>query len=207
MLSRVPMSRRTRRMVTAGIAIVLCILILIDRKGELSRPSGSDAARYHERTFRVVRVVDGDTLILDVADVFNDESQTRVRLWGVDTPETHPRSKSTQSEPMYFGPEASKFTKELVLDKQVTVRLEPAEKTRDIYRRLLAYIYLPDGRMLNEELIRQGYGYADPRFTHMYRRRFLDLQNEAQREQCGLWREVTPDQLPQWYQKRHDKSK
>jgi micrococcal nuclease len=204
---RVPMSRRTRRLVTAGIAVVLCILIAVDRLGMLSRSVKSDAARYHEQTFRVVKVVDGDTLDLDVEDSFNDKPQTRVRLWGVDTSETHPRSNSKQTGPMYFGPEASEFTKHLVLDKRVTVRLEPVETSRGKYRRLLAYIYLPDGRMLNEELIRQGYGYADERFAHMYRRRFLDLQKEAQQEKRGLWRAVKPEQWPEWYRNRHGKTK
>jgi len=202
------MARRSRRLITAVMALGLALLIAVDRLGVWSRPRESDQARYHDKTFIVVKVVDGDTLDLDVEDLLNKDPNTRVRLWGVDTPETHTWKTSKDSadtkgsSPMYFGPEASEFAKRLVLNKRVTVRLEPVEGSRGKYGRLLAYIYLPDGRMLNEELIRQGYGYADERFGHMYRRRFLDLQKEAQREQRGLWKDVKPEQMPQWYQKR-----
>ena len=205
------MSRRSRRLITAVLVLGLAILIAVDRLGLLSRPRESDRARYHDKTFTVLRVVDGDTLDLEVEDFFNDKPYTRVRLWGVDTPETHnwkTSKDSTDTEepsPMYFGPEASEFAKRLVLNKRVTVQLEPVEGTRGKYHRLLAYIYLSDGRMLNEELIQQGYGYADERFRHMHRRRFLDLQKEAQREHRGLWKEVKPEQMPEWYRKRRER--
>ena len=205
------MSRRSRRLITAVLVLGLAILIAVDRLGLLSRPRESDRARYHDQTFTVLKVVDGDTLDMEVEDLFNDTPYTRVRLWGVDTPETHiwrasKDSADTQgSSPKYYGPEASEFAKRLVLNKRVTVQLEPVEGTRGKYHRLLAYIYLPDGRMLNEELIQQGYGYADERFRHMHRRRFLDLQKEAQREQRGLWKDVKPEQMPQWYRERRER--
>ena len=207
------MSRRGRRLIAAVLMLGLVILIAVDRLGLLSRPRESDRTRYQDKTFTVVKVVDGDTLDLEVEDWFNDTPYTRVRLWGVDTPETHNWKTSKDSadtkgpSPKYYGPEASEFAKRLVLNKRVTVQLEPVEGTRGKYRRLLAYIYLPDGRMLNEELIQQGYGYADERFRHMHRRRFLDLQKEAQREQRGLWKDVKPEQMPQWLRKRREKSK
>jgi len=208
---RWPMARRNRRLITAVFVLGLAILVAVDRLGLLSRPRESDQARYHDKPFTVLKVVDGDTLDLDVEDCFNDKPSTRVRLWGVDTPETHTWRTSKDStdtkgpSPMYFGPEASEFAKRLVGKKQVTVQLEPVEDSRGKYRRLLAYIYLPDGRMLNEELIQQGYGYADERFRHMHRRRFLDLQKEAQREQRGLWKDVKPEQMPPWYRKRRER--
>ncbi len=210
---RGPLSRRSRRLITAVLAVGLALLIAIDRLGVRTRPKESDQTRYHDKTFTVLKVVDGDTLDLDVEDLFTHKPYTRVRLWGVDTPETHiwktskDSTEPKQASPMYYGPEASAFTKHLVGHKRVTVELEPMEKSRGKYRRLLAYIYLPDDRMLNEELIRQGYGYADERFRHVYRRRFLDLQKEAQREQRGLWKEVKPEQMPDWYRKRREKQK
>ncbi|MCK4629713.1 MAG: thermonuclease family protein, partial [Sedimentisphaerales bacterium] len=134
------------------------------------------------------------------ADPKAGREHTRVRLWGVDTPETkHPRYGE-----MYWGPQAAKFAREKTLHQQVRVILEPDEKNRGKFGRLLAYIYPPNGKMLNEELIKLGYGYADPRFRHMLRKKFLQLQKEAQKEKRGLWKDVRPDQWPEWYRRRYD---
>jgi len=149
--------------------------------------------------FVVRDVIDGDTLDLEILD--GEKPYTRVRLWGVDTPETkHPKVGV-----MYFGPEASAFTKDLVGGTNVMICLEPYEHSRDKYGRLLAYIYLPDGRMLNQELIEQGYGYADTRFRHIYRDRFDDLEKLARKDRRGLWKEVKPEQFPTWRIKREAK--
>jgi len=105
---------------------------------------------------------------------------------------------------VWIRPEASAFVRAVALSQRVTVWLEPFRHTRGKYGRLLAYIYLPDETMLNEELIRRGFGYADERFDHMMARRFADLQKQARRDKCGLWREVQPHQWPQWFRRRHD---
>ena len=90
------------------------------------------------KTFTCTRVVDGDTIILS-----NGE---RVRLIGVDTPETKHPNKPVQ----YFGKEASAFSKRMVEGKEVT--LEYGQQKRDKYGRLLAYVYLMDGTLtLNKE--------------------------------------------------------
>jgi len=193
------MSRHMRRWAGGVFVVLLVAVVLVGRMGWLGSVPGSDQQRYHGRVFAVVKVVDGDTLDLDVADAKSGKDTTRVRLWGVDTPETkHPRHGA-----MYFGAEASEFARRLALGKQVTVKLEPFEKSRGKYGRLLAYIHLPDGKILNEELLSGGYAYADERFRHVMKGRYLQLQKEAQREKRGLWREVRPEQWPEWYRKRH----
>ena len=83
-----------------------------------SRARSNDLEKYHAKTFTVVNVVDGDTIDIDAADGKYDH--TRVRLWGIDTPET----KNPKTGVMYFGPEAAEFTKELALGKPVTVYLD-----------------------------------------------------------------------------------
>ena len=94
----------------------------------------------------VERVVDGDTLVLDGGE--------RVRLIGVDTPETvHPKKPVER-----FGKEASGFTQKLAEGKRV--RLEYDAERTDRYGRTLAYVFLEDGRLLNLEIIEQGYGHA-----------------------------------------------
>jgi endonuclease YncB( thermonuclease family) len=134
-------------------------------------------------------VVDGDTLDVDEPD--GDKPATRIRLWGVDTPETKARNKPVQ----HFGPEAAAFTTRTCEGKTVRLQLLPG-KTRDNYHRLLAYVMLGDGATLNSELIRQGYGYADPRFDHPAKVQFLELQARARQARMGLWKDLKPTDLP-----------
>lgn len=128
----------------------------------------------------VVRVIDGDTI-----EVAIDGRQETVRLIGVDTPETvHP---TIGVEP--FGPEASAFTKRL-LPPGTRVWLELDVQERDRYGRLLAYVYLPDGRMLNAELLRAGLAQLltvppNVRYVELFTR----LQREARETGRGLWGE------------------
>jgi AraC-like DNA-binding protein len=60
----------------------------------------------------------------------------------------------------YFGKEASAFTKHMVWKKRVLLRDDPMNRTRDRYDRLLRYVLLEDGTLVNAEIIRQGYGFA-----------------------------------------------
>ena len=129
--------------------------------------------------FRTVRrVVDGDTLVL--------ENKERVRLIGVDTPETkHPRRPVE-----YYGREASAFTKKMVQGKRVRLEFDQANAHlghKDKYRRTLAYVFLQDGTFLNAEIIKQGYGFAYTRFPFKYMDEFRRYQREAREQNRGLW--------------------
>jgi len=130
---------------------------------------------YGQDVARVKRVIDGDTLLLA-----NDE---RVRLIGVDTPET----KHPQKPVEHFGKEAYLFTKSMVEGKEV--RLEYDQQRRDKYGRLLAYVYLMDGTFLNAEIIKQGYGFAYTRFPFKYLEEFRRYEREARENRKGLWKE------------------
>ena len=124
---------------------------------------------------RVTRVVDGDTIVLDGGE--------RVRLIGVDTPETvHPQKPVER-----FGKEASAFTRRLLEGRRV--RLAFDQQRRDRYGRTLAYMYLPDGRLANEEIIRQGYGHAFTKypFAQAMMERFRAAEREAREAGRGLW--------------------
>jgi len=122
----------------------------------------------------VERVVDGDTFVLTGGE--------RVRLIGIDTPETvHPKKPV---EP--FGPEASSFTKKMLEGRDV--RLEFDVQERDKYGRLLAYVYLEDGTFVNAELVKSGFAVIltiPPNVKHAGM--FLDLQREAREHGRGLW--------------------
>jgi micrococcal nuclease len=127
-----------------------------------------------ERTYVVERVIDGDTLLIAGGE--------RLRLLGVDTPETvHPSGPVER-----LGPEASLFTKRLVEGK--SVRLGFDKERKDRYGRLLVYVYV-DGRLLNEELIRAGLGEAQLQYpySNAMKRRFQQAEEEARQARRGLW--------------------
>jgi micrococcal nuclease len=154
-----------------------------------------DLARYHDRSFGVVRIIDGDTLVLDVPD--GTSPVTRVRLLGVDAPE----SGQSDAGPMHFADEATAFARRSVSGERVRVYLDQGRPTRGKYGRLLAYIELPDGAWLNERLLAEGYAYADFRFGHGYFRKYQQLESSARTFQKGLWAGVTREQLPAWLQR------
>jgi endonuclease YncB( thermonuclease family) len=158
--------------------------------------ASDDWKKYHEKSFPVVKSIDGDTIDLAIAD--GNGPATRVRLIGIDTPETkHPRIGV-----MYFGPEASAFTKSLCENQTVTVLLDSAADQRDKYGRLLAYIHLPDSTILNERILIEGYGYAYLPFEHSNSDKYLELQNQAMAAKAGLWKNGTRKDLPEWLSKR-----
>jgi len=182
--------RRVRLVLVA--AAVVGALAVIDRWGLFGSRPLPDPEKYHGRSFRVVHVVDGDTIDLDAPD--RDGRPTRVRLWGVDTPET----VKPDTPPQHFGPEASEFTERVAAGRTVRTELV-SSSTRDKYERLLAYVFLPDGRMLNSLLVAEGYGYADPRYDHPLAGQFRKLQSDAQAAGRGLWRDVRQEDLPYYY--------
>jgi len=125
---------------------------------------------------KVTNVIDGDTI-----DVIIDGIRERVRLIGVDTPETVHPTKAVE----HFGKEASEFTKQTLEGSEVT--LEFGEEDRDKYGRILAYVLLFDGTNFNGELIRQGYAYAYLRFPFALSELFAAYEAEARRFKLGLW--------------------
>ena len=160
------------------------------------RAATDDWAGYNGRTTIVIRVVDGDTVHIDIPD--RDDSKTKVRLLGIDAPEMAGADKPA----MYYAREATDFLKRLVGGKEVRVYLDERAGSRDKYGRLLAYIELLDGRFANEALISEGYAYADRRFPHGYSQKYLHLESTARSQHVGLWAHVTEDQLPSWLQER-----
>jgi endonuclease YncB( thermonuclease family) len=196
---------RRRRAALIGVGLLaMVLLIAVDRYmfasrragrfGEGQRAGARDLTRYHGRHFRVTRVIDGDTLSLDVPD--GAQPATRVRLLGIDAPEMAHRDHP----PMFYSREASDRARELTRGADVTVYLDETGRRRGHYGRLLAYLELPDGRFLNELLLSEGCAYADRRFPHSYRHKYRQLEAGARALGEGLWREVSREQLPVWLQ-------
>ena len=128
--------------------------------------------------YEVVKIVDGDTIKLLI-----DGKNTNVRLIGIDTPESvHPDSDRNVPE----GKLASDHTKELVGDSELYI--EYGTEPQDRYGRPLCYVYLPDGTMLNEKIISDGYAKVlIVGKNKEYKDRFNELQEEAKAEGRGLW--------------------
>jgi len=127
----------------------------------------------------VVRVVDGDTIDVQLADRVE-----KVRYIGVNTPEIHHPIKGEEPG----GREAAEVNRRLVAGRHV--RLELDVRTRDRYGRLLAYVWLGD-TMVNAELVRRGYAQVMTVPPNVrYQDLFLKLQREARDAGRGLWRPV-----------------
>jgi micrococcal nuclease len=153
--------------------VLLIVLLAILRAWQEAQQAPAPAA-LSEGMHTVERVVDGDTLLLT--------NKARVRLQGVDTPETvqpnHP------VEP--WGPESSEFTREFIGDGRVRLRFDLERKDR--YGRFLAYVYKGE-RMLNEELLRAGLARArlEYRYSDTMKRRFREAEQEARDAGRGIW--------------------
>ena len=201
---KLAMSRRRKNFIIAAVILFAGALAVLDRLFEDKLRQQTlfriryvkGAAKYHLKTFKVVNVVDGDTLDIDIPD--GKYKTTRIRLLGVNTPET----KNADEEITYSGLKATAFTKENTLGKNVVIIIDTVSGLRDRYGRLLAYVQLADGRILNEEIIKKGKGYADLRFRHGDFYKYAELQDKAIAGKTGLWKNVKRHQLPEWLKGR-----
>jgi len=138
--------------------------------------------------------VDGDIVEIELKG-----QKEKVRLIGVDTPEKYESEKlhrdaarTGQDEKTIraLGTRASDFTKSMVHPGD-QVQLEYGQESRDKYHRLLAFIWLSDGRMLNETLVCAGYANAYTRypFKQEYMDRFRTCEHQSREQGKGLWGE------------------
>jgi len=129
--------------------------------------------------YSVVRIVDGDTIVVDI-----NGKQEKIRLIGVDTPEAVDPRKPVQC----FGKEASLFTKNLVENKKVRLEGDSSQGDRDKYGRLLRYVFLSDGTLVNKEIIVQGYGHEYTyRVPYYHQTGFKTAEHTARETEQGLW--------------------
>jgi len=174
------MVKFSKKLVVGGgvVGVILLSAILNSGSGENKEVASNDDVKTvnneaEEQLFKVVKVVDGDTITLENGEV--------VRYIGIDAPETAHSSKTVQC----FGEEASEKNKELVEGKMV--KLEKDISERDKYDRLLRYVWV-DGIFVNDYLVREGYAYASTYPPDVkYSEQFLKTQQEARRQNKGLW--------------------
>jgi micrococcal nuclease len=141
---------------------------------------------------KILSIIDGDTV-----KVIYHNREERLRLIGIDTPESIPnrkakkdaqRTKSDIETIISQGREAKGFVKGLVKPGDL-LKIEFDVRTRDKYGRLLAYLYLPSGKMLNEEIVKAGYAQLMTIPPNLkYRERFLMAYREARENHRGFWK-------------------
>lgn len=145
---------------------------------------GAPVAQAQSVTGTVTRVVDGDTV-----DVRVDAKVERIRIIGLDTPETVDPRKAVQC----FGREASAHAKELLpLGTVVTLESDPTQDSRDKYGRMLAFIlFEPEPGLtanFTEVMIAGGYGHHYVyRRPSIYAEAFREAETVARANGLGLW--------------------
>jgi micrococcal nuclease len=136
-----------------------------------------DQRRAADTPYRVVQVLDGDTIVVRRAGGADET----IRLLGVDTPETHHPRKPVQC----YGPEAAAYTTRRLFGE--VVQLEDDVERHDVYGRRLAYVYL-HGQNYERELLQKGYArllVIEP--NHAHARDMLDDELNAKAHHVGLW--------------------
>jgi len=129
----------------------------------------------------VERVIDGDTIKINIAGKLES-----VRLIGINAPESVDPYKPVEC----YGKQASADLTALLSGTAITLVADPTQTDRDKYDRLLRYVFLSDGRLVNELLISNGdareYTFKVP---YRYQTKFKNAQTAAQAARIGLWNE------------------
>lgn len=129
--------------------------------------------------FQVTKVVDGDTIEVSI-----DGVNEKIRLIGVDTPETVDPRKPVQC----LGKEASNYSKSVLEGKSVKLEADETQENRDRYKRLLRYAILDDGTNFNELLIEKGFAHEYTYDTpYKYQSEFKSAEEQARLNSIGLW--------------------
>lgn len=164
-----------------AVVITVAILLMIYVAVLFTKNTFNDMTADLSGPYEVVRVVDGDTIIVSI-----DGQDTRVRLIGIDTPESV--ADDTVKENTEEGKEASAYTTTLLEGN--TVYLEYDQETLDEYARTLCYVYLHDKRtMVNELLLKNGYARTmtiEP--NTKYKERLAAAELIAKETKEGFWK-------------------
>lgn len=125
-----------------------------------------------ELLYFVTKIIDGDTVIVKI----NGEEKS-VRLIGIDAPEKNE----------CFEKEATEKLKELIGNKKIKLEADETQNDKDKYDRLLRYIYLEDGTLINKRLIEEGmakeYTYKIP---YKFQMEFREVEKLAKEKPAGV---------------------
>ena len=176
------MSRRTKKLLIG----ILVSLLLITFKAfftppaKISTPSATVLSTSSSSS-AILKVIDGDTLDVDVNGV-----KTKIRVIGINTPETVDPRKKVEC----FGKEASDKAKVLLSGKAVVLKSDPTQSDKDKYGRLLRYVTLPDGSDYGLAMIYEGYAYEYTYdIPYQNQNAYKEAQKQAQDNNVGLWKD------------------
>jgi len=136
--------------------------------------------------YPVTKVVDGDTFKIQ-----DQTTEKTIRLIGLDTPETVHPTKPVEC----FGKEASNAAKQKLSNQKVKLLRDPTQSDTDKYGRLLRYVYLQDGTLFNQWMIKEGYGFEYTyNLPYQFQAEFKEAETQAQEEKKGLWKDGACDE-------------
>lgn len=172
-----------------GIIIIMVISFLIYlpfRSGAISDFIGKTTAQQKiksdelpENTYPVIKVIDGDTI-----DVLIDNQKVRVRLLGINSPESVDPRRPVEC----FGKESKKFLESIISGQVVELVTDPEKPNTDEYGRLLRYVYLGD-QFVNQTMIDEGYAYEYTYHNenYLFQDDFKQSEQTARSQRKGLW--------------------
>jgi len=170
--------RRKHKIISLIIFLLVLFYVVATQSGWLKM--GAKTAEINQPgLYSIDHYVDGDTIAVNM----NGSVET-IRFIGVDTPETHKPNTPVQC----YGEIAAANTKAQISKfGRVRLQADSLDTNRDVYGRLLRYVYLPNGTLMEDQIIKNGYGFAYLDFPFSMKDRFAAEQAQAQAAHAGLW--------------------
>lgn len=128
--------------------IVILFLSFLSVNNACNSKSGNRKYKNNSDYYKVTKIVDGDTFWA----AKGDKPATKIRLIGVDTPESR---NSFKKKVGYYGKEAKEYLRQMLSRKCVKIVCDV--DSLDQFKRTLAYVYLEDGTFVNAELVKNGF--------------------------------------------------
>ncbi len=175
--------RLTKRRKLTLLSAVIALLIITAQHFGWINLAQNNLEKSQPGLYTVVGFSDGDTITVDM-----NGKKEKIRFIGVDTPETHKPNAPVQC----YGPAASAFTKNFIGINKIRLESDPLSTNRDRYDRLLRYVYLADGTLVNQSIIEGGFGFYYPYFPFEKSKQFDEAQAKAKAANKGLWGNCTP---------------
>jgi micrococcal nuclease len=183
-MSRSLLSRRQRSTISLIIFLISALVYFGQTHGWFGA-AAKTAQVNQPGLYSIDHYVDGDTIAVNM----NGTVET-IRFIGADTPETHKPNTPVQC----YGPAAAAYTQSRIKTAGGKVRLQSDEEStnRDRYNRLLRYVYLPDGTLMEQALIQNGYAFYYPYFPFTKSAEFKSYEDSAIAAHKGLWGNCHP---------------